>query len=271
MFSALTRLDQNRAAFQLANKAGVHVSNVKKVAIWGNHSATQYPDAENAKINGQPVFDVISDHDWLRDGFISNVQKRGAEIIAARGKSSAMSAAVAVVDQMNSFKDKTEEGNWFSAAVASDGSYGIKPGIIFSFPCVCSGGDYQIVQGLEIDDFSREKIDATVADLGDVEGAAPGLCERHDRQCLMVTGETLPVLGIVPGGLLDDRQAAADGVVNRRRRRFVGNGEPARRRPLPPGGDPGGPRRPVPDHRAPSLSRASVRAGCRFVPGRVPE
>jgi malate dehydrogenase len=165
-FSALTRLDQNRAYAQLAEKAGVTVNDVSNVTIWGNHSATQYPDAENAKINGQPVFDVISDHEWLRGDFISTVQKRGAAIIQARGKSSAMSAANAVLDQVRSFLHKTEDGNWFSAAVASDGSYGIDEGLIFSFPLVSNGqGGYRIVQDLPLSDFAQEKVQTTLAEL----------------------------------------------------------------------------------------------------------
>jgi malate dehydrogenase len=165
-FSALTRLDQNRASAQLSLKAGVTVNDISNVTIWGNHSATQYPDAENAKINGKPVFDVIRDHEWLRRDFISNVQKRGAEIIQARGKSSAMSAAVAIVDQMNSFINKTEEGNWFSAAIASDGSYGIDEGLIFSFPLTNDGkGSYSIIQGLSFSDFAQEKVQATLDEL----------------------------------------------------------------------------------------------------------
>jgi malate dehydrogenase len=165
-FSALTRLDQNRAYAQLAQKAGVTVNDISNVTIWGNHSATQYPDAAHAKINGRPAFDVISDHEWLRGEFISTVQKRGAAVIQARGKSSAMSAASAVLDQVRSFLYPTEEGNWFSAAVASDGSYGIDEGLIFSFPLVNDdAGNYEIVQGLSFSDFDQEKIDATLAEL----------------------------------------------------------------------------------------------------------
>ena len=167
-FSALTRLDQNRAYAQLAEKAGVTVNDVSNVTIWGNHSATQYPDAENAKINGKPVFDVIQDHGWLRGGFISTVQKRGAAIIQARGKSSAMSAASAALDHVRSFLNKTEAGNWFSAAVASDGSYSIDEGLIFSFPLVSdSKGGYSIVQGLPFSDFAREKVQVTHDELRD--------------------------------------------------------------------------------------------------------
>ena len=165
-FSALTRLDQNRAYAQLAGKAGVTVNDVSNVTIWGNHSATQYPDVEHAKINGRFAFDVISDHEWLRGEFISTVQKRGAAVIQARGKSSAMSAANAVLDQVRSFLYPTEAGNWFSAAIASDGSYGIDEGLIFSFPLISQGeSDFEIVQGLSISDFAQGKINATLAEL----------------------------------------------------------------------------------------------------------
>ncbi len=167
-FSALTRLDQNRAYAQLAEKAGVTVNDVSNVTIWGNHSATQYPDAENAKINGRPAFDVISDHDWLRGEFITTVQKRGAAIIQARGKSSAMSAASATLDQVRSFMHATEEGNWFSSAVPSDGSYGIDEGLIFSYPLVYDGaGSYEIVQGLTMSEFAQGKVQATLEELRD--------------------------------------------------------------------------------------------------------
>lgn len=165
-FSALTRLDQNRAYAQLAQKAGVPVSAVSNVTIWGNHSATQYPDAENAKINGKPAMEVITDHEWLRGEFISVVQKRGAAVIAARGKSSAASAANAALDHVMSFEQKTPEGHWFSAAVPSDGSYGIDKGLIFSFPITSDGaGGYEIVQGLTLTDFAREKIAITEQEL----------------------------------------------------------------------------------------------------------
>ena len=165
-FSAMTRLDQNRAMAQLAGKAGVGVSAVTNVTIWGNHSATQYPDAANAKINGQPVFDVISDHEWLRGEMIKKVQNRGAEIINARGSSSAFSAANAAIDHVVSLMNKTPEGHWYSAAVPSDGSYGIEEGLLFSFPLVSDGaGNYSIVQGLAHDDFANEKIAKTLAEL----------------------------------------------------------------------------------------------------------
>ncbi len=165
-FSALTRLDQNRAYAQLAQKAGVPVTAVSNVTIWGNHSATQYPDAENAKINGKPAMEVITDHEWLRGEFITTVQKRGAAIIAARGKSSAASAANATIDHVKSFLHKTPEGQWFSAAVASDGSYGIDEGLMFSVPLVSDGqGNYSVVQGLSWSDFAKEKIQATLEEL----------------------------------------------------------------------------------------------------------
>lgn len=165
-FAALTRLDQNRAYAQLANKAGVPVTAVSNVTIWGNHSATQYPDAENAKINGKPAFDIISDHDWLRGDFITTVQKRGAAIIQARGLSSAASAANATLDHVKSFENKTAAGHWFSAAVPSDGSYGIQEGLMFSFPVSSDGaGNYEIVQGLTISEFAQEKINLTETEL----------------------------------------------------------------------------------------------------------
>ncbi|HEY1407594.1 MAG TPA: malate dehydrogenase [Promineifilum sp.] len=165
-FSALTRLDQNRAVAQLAQKAGVRVTDVSNVAIWGNHSATQYPDFENARIKGRPAMEVISDHDWLRGPFIEIVQKRGAAIIAARGLSSAMSAANATLDHVRSFLNKTRDGDWFSAVVPSDGSYGIDKGLMFSFPVVSDGmGGWSIVQGLSWSDFAREKIDITQDEL----------------------------------------------------------------------------------------------------------
>ena len=165
-FSAMTRLDQNRAQAQLAAKAGVPVTSVTNMAIWGNHSATQYPDFENAKINGHRAMEVITDHDWLRGPFIETVQKRGAAIIAARGLSSAMSAASAALDHVRSFLHKTPDGDWFSAVVPSDGSYGIDEGLMFSFPVVSDGqGAYHIVQGLPWTDFARQKVALTQDEL----------------------------------------------------------------------------------------------------------
>ncbi len=165
-FGALTRLDENRAYAQLAHKAGVTVNDVSNVTIWGNHSATQYPDADNAKINGKPATEVITDREWLRGEFIKTVQQRGAAIINARGQSSAASAANAALDHVKSFEQKTQTGHWFSAAVSSDGSYGIDEGLIFSFPLVSNGqGGYSIVQGLPLNDFAREKIALTLQEL----------------------------------------------------------------------------------------------------------
>jgi len=165
-FAALTRLDQNRAIAQLATKAGVENKDISHVTIWGNHSATQYPDFENARIKGQPVSDVIGDLDWLRGDFVTRVQKRGAEIIGARGKSSAASAANATIDHIRSFQAETPAGDWFSAAVLSDGSYGVPEGLYFSFPVRSDGaGGYEIVQGLTWSDWARGKVDATVAEL----------------------------------------------------------------------------------------------------------
>jgi len=165
-FSAMTRLDQNRTMAQLATRAGVGVSAVSNVTIWGNHSTTQYPDAKNAKINGQPVFDVISDHDWLRGDMITKVQKRGAEIIAARGSSSAFSAANAAIDHVVSLRGKTPEGHWFSAAIASDGSYGIEEGLLYSYPLTADGqGNWSIVKDIPLDDFAKEKVKISMEEL----------------------------------------------------------------------------------------------------------
>ena len=162
---AMTRLDENRGKAQLAQKAGVHVTKVTNLAIWGNHSATQYPDFYNAKIDGKAATDVITDEAWLKDTFIPIVQQRGAAIIKARGLSSAASAANAAVDTVRSLSTPTPAGDWTSAAVCSDGSYGIEPGLITSFPIRTNGSKYEIVQGVSINEFSRSKIDATVNEL----------------------------------------------------------------------------------------------------------
>ncbi len=163
---AMTRLDENRAKTQLAKKAGVHVTDVTNLAIWGNHSATQYPDFTNAKIGGKPVTEVIDDQAWLEGEFITTVQKRGAAIIEARGASSAASAANAVVDTVASLVTPTASGDWHSVAVCSDGSYGADEGLITSFPITSSGNaDWSIVQDVPVGDFSRTKIDATVGEL----------------------------------------------------------------------------------------------------------
>jgi malate dehydrogenase len=165
-FHAMMRLDQNRAMAQLAQKAGTPVESVTNMTIWGNHSATQYPDAENARIGGRPCTDVIGHIGWLQGEFIELIQQRGAAVIAARGLSSAASAANAALDHVRSMEGKTPDGEWFSAAVASDGSYGIEEGLVFSFPVRSSGGgNWSIVQDLEFSDFAKEKIQATEAEL----------------------------------------------------------------------------------------------------------
>jgi malate dehydrogenase len=162
---AMTRLDENRAVAQLAEKAAVDTTAVDRVAIWGNHSATQYPDFTNARINGKPVTQSISHRAWLENDFIKTVQQRGAAIIKARGSSSAASAANAVIGSVQSVINPTEGDNWHSLALCSDGSYGIEPGLICSFPTRSDGKKVEIVQGVPVDDFSRAKIDASVAEL----------------------------------------------------------------------------------------------------------
>jgi malate dehydrogenase len=164
-FHAMTRLDHNRAVYQLADKAGVHSSAVTKMTIWGNHSATQYPDVFHAEVNGQNAAGVVNDQSWLENDFIPTVQQRGAAIIKARGLSSAASAANAAIDHVRSWVTGTPDGDWTSIAMPSDGSYGVSEGIISSFPVTTSGGVATIVDGLEIDDFSRARIDASVAEL----------------------------------------------------------------------------------------------------------
>ena len=166
-FNALTRLDHNRAISQLAAKAGVGVTGVKKMTIWGNHSATQYPDLFHAEVNGTNAAELVNDQAWIENDFIPTVAKRGAAIIAARGSSSAASAANATIEHMRDWVSGTPDGDWVSMAVPSDGSYGVPQGIISSFPCTTADGAYSIVQGLEIDDFSRGRIDASVAELQD--------------------------------------------------------------------------------------------------------
>lgn len=175
-FFAMTRLDENRAKSQLAQKAGVHPNAVTNLCIWGNHSSTQYPDFIHAKIDGKPVTEVISDHAWLRGEFISTVQKRGAAIIEARGASSAASAANAAIDTVVSLVNPTPEGDWTSVAVCSDGSYGIEAGLIASMPIrSIDGNRWEVVQGLDIDEFSREKIDVSVAELQEEKAAVQAL------------------------------------------------------------------------------------------------
>lgn len=164
-FTALTRLDHNRAISQLAAKTGAKVADITKMTIWGNHSATQYPDVFHAEIAGRNAAEVVNDQAWIENDFIPTVAKRGAAIIEARGASSAASAASATIDAARDWLQGSAEGDWVSMAVASDGSYGVPEGIISSFPVTTKNGDWEIVQGLEIDDFSRAKIDASVAEL----------------------------------------------------------------------------------------------------------
>ena len=164
-FTAMTRLDHNRALSQLAKKTGAPVSDIAHLTVWGNHSATQYPDWSKATIGGRPAEEVVGDRSWLEDTFIPTVAKRGAAIIEARGASSAASAANAAIDHVFDWVNGTPEGDWTSAAIMSDGSYGVPEGLIGSFPCTSSGGSWQIVQGLEVDEFSRGRIDASVAEL----------------------------------------------------------------------------------------------------------
>ena len=169
-FTAMTRLDHNRAMAQLAAKTNSHVNDIKQMTIWGNHSATQYPDINHASVNGESATSLV-DKDWLTSEFIPVVQQRGAAIIKARGASSAASAASAAIDHMHDWVLGTPRGDWVSMAIPADGSYGIEPGIIYSYPVRCSGGDYEIVQGLEIDDFSRERMDQTDAELREERAA----------------------------------------------------------------------------------------------------
>ncbi len=164
-FTAMTRLDHNRAMTQLSAKVGKPVTSMKKMTIWGNHSSTQYPDLFHCEVDGKNAAALVNDQTWLENDFIPTVAKRGAAIIKARGLSSAASAANAAIDHMHSWAMGTPGGDWVSMAIPSDGSYGVPEGIISSFPCVCKDGDYSIVQGLEINAFSRARIDATVAEL----------------------------------------------------------------------------------------------------------
>ena len=174
-FTAMTRLDHNRAKTQLAKKAGVTVNDITNLTIWGNHSATQYPDIFHAKINGRPAAEVVDDQAWLENDFIPTVAKRGAAIIEARGASSAASAANAAIDHVHSWVNGTPDGDWVSAAIVSDGSYGVPEGLISSFPVTSSAGEWHIVPGLEIDDFSRGRIDASVHELEDERAAVRDL------------------------------------------------------------------------------------------------
>jgi malate dehydrogenase len=174
-FSALTRLDHNRAISQLAAKTGAAVTDITRMTIWGNHSATQYPDIFHAEVGGRNAAEVVGDQEWLESTFIPTVAKRGAAIIDARGSSSAASAASATIDAARDWLQGSPEGDWVSMAVVSDGSYGVQEGLVSSFPVTTSNGDWSIVQGLDIDDFSRGRIDASVAELADEKDAVSGL------------------------------------------------------------------------------------------------
>jgi len=172
-FTAMTRLDHNRAVAQLAQRVGKPVTSIKKMTIWGNHSASQYPDLYNCEVDGKNAAAVVNDETWMRETFIPTVAKRGAAIIKARGLSSAASAGTAAMDHVRNWVQGTPAGDWVSMCVPSDGSYGVPAGLISSFPCTCANGEYSIVQGLPINDFSRKMIDASVAELIDERDAAP--------------------------------------------------------------------------------------------------
>jgi malate dehydrogenase len=174
-FTAMTRLDHNRAIAQLALKTGSTVNDITKMTIWGNHSTTQYPDLFHAEVNGKNAAELVNDEAWYADEYIPTVAKRGAAIIKARGLSSAASAANAAIDHVRSWSLGTPEGDWVSMSVPSDGSYGVAEGLISSFPCVCRDGKYEIVQGLDINDFSRQRIEASVAELAEERDAVKEL------------------------------------------------------------------------------------------------
>lgn len=173
-FTAMTRLDHNRSLSQLAEKTGTRVTDVNNMTIWGNHSATQYPDLNHAKVKGKPATELV-DSKWVRDEFIPRVQKRGAEVIEARGSSSAASAGFAALQHMHDWQAGSQAGDWVSMGIPSDGSYGIPEGLIYSYPVTVSGGRYEIVQGLDIDEFSREKMDATRTELEEERDAVKDL------------------------------------------------------------------------------------------------
>jgi malate dehydrogenase len=174
-FTAMTRLDHNRAIGQLALKIGAPVAKITNMTIWGNHSATQYPDIFHAKVNGQSAPELVNDQSWLENDFIPTVQKRGAAVLEARGASSAASAANAAIDHVHDWVLGTPAGDWVSMAIPSDGSYGVEEGVISSFPVTTSNGTYEIVQGLEVNEFSRARIDATVNELKDEREAVKQL------------------------------------------------------------------------------------------------
>ena len=174
-FTAMTRLDHNRAVAQLAQRVGNPVTSIKKMTIWGNHSASQYPDLFNCEVDGKNAATLVNDEAWMRETFIPTVAKRGAAIIKARGLSSAASAGTAAMDHIRNWVQGTPAGDWVSMSVPSDGSYGVPAGLISSFPCTCANGEYSIVQGLPINDFSRKMIDASVAELIDERDAVRSL------------------------------------------------------------------------------------------------
>ena len=174
-FTAMTRLDHNRAVAQLAQRLGKPVTAIKKMTIWGNHSASQYPDLYNCEVDGKNAATLVNDEAWLRETFIPTVAKRGAAIIKARGLSSAASAGTAAMDHVRNWVQGTPAGDWVSMSVPSDGSYGVPAGLISSFPCTCVNGEYSIVQGLPVNDFSRKMIDASVAELIDERDAVRSL------------------------------------------------------------------------------------------------
>ena len=174
-FTSMMRLDHNRAKAQLAKKVGAHARDVHRMTVWGNHSTTQYPDISHALVGDRPATELETERSWIEDEFIPTVAKRGAAIIEARGASSAKSAASAAIDHVHDWVLGTPEGDWVSMGIPSDGSYGVDEGIICGFPCTCSRGEWQIVQGLEIDDFSRERIDASVDELKSERDAVQGL------------------------------------------------------------------------------------------------
>jgi malate dehydrogenase len=174
-FTAMMRLDHNRAVAQLANKLERPVTDIKRMTVWGNHSPTQYPDLVNALVDGSPAWDLLDDEKWIADEFIPTVGKRGAAVIEARGASSAASAANAAIDHVHDWVLGTPDGDWASMAVPSDGSYGVDEGLISGAPCSCSGGEWKLVEDLEVPDFSRERIDATVAELTEERDAVKEL------------------------------------------------------------------------------------------------
>ena len=177
-FTAMTRLDHNRALSQLAEKTGAHVNDIQRLTIWGNHSSTQYPDISHALVKGKPASGLV-DQRWLVESFIPTVQQRGAAVIKARGSASAASAASAAIDHVRTWAVGTAAGDWTSMGVPSDGSYGIAAGLIYSYPVTCSGGEYSIVQGLVIDEFSRSRLQATEAELREEREGVKALLESR--------------------------------------------------------------------------------------------